>query len=65
MKEKIGDKINVFDLPSYKQSAKPKLPVITSIINITDYPMVVVDIEGVEFELYINDGYTYWVDGDS
>tara|TARA_R110000850_G_C9643039_1_gene433523 strand:- start:338 stop:520 length:183 start_codon:yes stop_codon:yes gene_type:complete len=57
MKTKVGDIIKVFDLPSYSLNAEPVLPVETRIIEITDYPLIIVNIEGRRFELYEDDGY--------
>jgi hypothetical protein len=52
-----GDKITVTDLPSYRASAKPSLPTVAVVLRVTDHPMVIVEIEGIEYELYEDDGY--------
>ena len=54
---KVGDKIRVFDLPSYKQAEKPDLPIITEVMEITDWPLIIVNIDNKTFELYSDDGY--------
>lgn len=57
MLPKVGDKIRVFDLPSYKTKSKPYLPVEADVVEITEYSMVIVEINGKRFELYEDDGY--------
>ena len=57
MLPKKGGKVKVNDLPSYKDSAKPELPVIVEVKDVTDWPMVVVEIDGNSYELYEDDGY--------
>ena len=54
---KVGDKIIVTALPSYIQELIPSLPKIAEVIRIDPYPYIVVDIGGIKYELYEDDGY--------
>ena len=56
-----GDKIKVLSLDSYRAEAQPKLPVITEVVEVTDYPMIIVKIEGKKYEMYEGQGYEAWV----
>ena len=53
----IGEKIRVFDLPSYRSECKPTLPVEVEVSRVDEYPFIVVCIDGNEYELYEDDGY--------
>lgn len=52
-----GDKITVTDLSSYRAASKPQLPAVAVVLRVNSYPMVIVEIEGIEYELYEDDGY--------
>lgn len=57
MNVEIGDSIKVNELPSYKESSWPSLPIKTRVADITYDQMVIVEIESRRFELYEDDGY--------
>ena len=53
----VGQTIIVYELPSYKREFWPKLPATGTVVRIYPYQYFIVCIDGVEYELYEDDGY--------